>query len=114
MAQFYNMLQTMLAYVYPCAVTSAAECFVSIKRIQNFLLLEEKDKPIAILDSDAEMRANLYSKKSFDFFSNPGITKEDSGFVNHCKLTKVILLILCMYLKVLQNLNLNTCTFTSI
>ncbi|XP_077300826.1 ATP-binding cassette subfamily C member 4-like [Arctopsyche grandis] len=83
LAQFYNMLQTMLAYVYPCAVTSAAECFVSIKRIQSFLLLEEKDKPIAILDSDAEMRANLYSQKSVDFFTKPGITKEDSGFINH-------------------------------
>lgn len=45
LAQFYNMLQNMLAYVYPNAVSASVECLVSVKRIQEFLLLEEKCMP---------------------------------------------------------------------
>ncbi|GFG28327.1 hypothetical protein Cfor_09080 [Coptotermes formosanus] len=41
MAQFYNILQLSMAIFYPQAVQLAAETKVSIKRLENFLLLEE-------------------------------------------------------------------------
>lgn len=41
MAQFYNLLQLSMAIFYPRAVQLAAETKVSIKRLENFLLLEE-------------------------------------------------------------------------
>ncbi|PNF15051.1 hypothetical protein B7P43_G16818 [Cryptotermes secundus] len=41
MAQFYNILQLAMAIYYPQAVQFAAETKVSIKRLEDFLLLEE-------------------------------------------------------------------------
>ncbi|XP_014472274.1 PREDICTED: multidrug resistance-associated protein 4-like isoform X2 [Dinoponera quadriceps] len=41
MAQYFNILQATMAIFYPIAVASAAEAAVSIKRIENFLLLDE-------------------------------------------------------------------------
>ncbi|XP_021934289.1 multidrug resistance-associated protein 4-like isoform X2 [Zootermopsis nevadensis] len=43
MAQFYNILQLSMAIFYPQAVQLAAETKVSIKRLENFLLLEEME-----------------------------------------------------------------------
>lgn len=90
LAQFYNMLQTMLAYVYPNAVTCSAECLVSIKRIQKFLLLEEKDPMSWILDSEAKLKAKLFSEKKKDLFIKPGSISVknsfDEGIINYCEL----------------------------
>ncbi|KAL6423795.1 hypothetical protein ACFW04_010336 [Cataglyphis niger] len=41
MAQYFNILQLTMAIFYPLAVASVAETAVSIKRIENFLLLNE-------------------------------------------------------------------------
>ncbi|XP_032663383.1 multidrug resistance-associated protein 4-like isoform X2 [Odontomachus brunneus] len=41
MAQYYNILQITMAIMYPLALASAAEAAVSMKRIENFLLLDE-------------------------------------------------------------------------
>lgn len=41
MAQFYNILQLSMAIFYPQAVQLAAETNVSLKRLENFLLLDE-------------------------------------------------------------------------
>ncbi|XP_017889371.1 multidrug resistance-associated protein 4-like [Ceratina calcarata] len=41
MAQYFNILQLTMAILYPMAVLAAAEAAVSIKRIENFLLLKE-------------------------------------------------------------------------
>ncbi|KAL2730827.1 ATP-binding cassette sub-family C member 4-like isoform X1 [Vespula squamosa] len=41
MAQYFNILQATMAIFYPMAVAFAAEALVSIKRLENFLLLEE-------------------------------------------------------------------------
>ncbi|XP_012261830.2 ATP-binding cassette sub-family C member 4-like [Athalia rosae] len=41
MAQYFNILQCIMAIYYPIAVSQAAEALVSVNRIQKFLLLEE-------------------------------------------------------------------------
>ncbi|KAL6264110.1 hypothetical protein P5V15_004188 [Pogonomyrmex californicus] len=41
MAQYFNILQLTMAILYPMAVAAAAEAAVSVKRIENFLLLNE-------------------------------------------------------------------------
>ncbi|XP_025264055.1 multidrug resistance-associated protein 4 [Camponotus floridanus] len=41
MAQYFNILQLTMAIIYPLAVAAVAETAVSIKRIENFLLLNE-------------------------------------------------------------------------
>ncbi|CRK89767.1 CLUMA_CG003444, isoform A [Clunio marinus] len=43
MATFFNVLQLTAAIYYPLAVSLGAEALVSIQRIQEFLMLEEKD-----------------------------------------------------------------------
>ncbi|KAL0132723.1 hypothetical protein PUN28_000454 [Cardiocondyla obscurior] len=40
-ARYFNILQLTMAILYPIAVASAAEAAVSVKRIENFLLLNE-------------------------------------------------------------------------
>lgn len=42
LAQFFNLLQLVLAIRFPYAVTNGAETLISIKRLQHFLMLEKK------------------------------------------------------------------------
>ncbi|XP_066141645.1 ATP-binding cassette sub-family C member 4-like [Euwallacea fornicatus] len=50
-AQFLNILQLVTAIMYPMAVSVGAETLVSIKRIEEFLLLEEKEEsPISLVE----------------------------------------------------------------
>lgn len=44
MAQFFNTLQLALAIYYPMAISFGAEALVSVKRLQEFLVLEEKEQ----------------------------------------------------------------------
>ncbi|XP_018322246.1 multidrug resistance-associated protein 4 [Agrilus planipennis] len=44
-AQLFNTMQLTMAIFYPNAVTLGSECLVSVKRLQDFLLLEEKPTP---------------------------------------------------------------------
>ncbi|XP_015109904.1 multidrug resistance-associated protein 4 [Diachasma alloeum] len=53
MAQYYNRLQCTMAIYFPLAITFASEAAVTIKRLQNFLLLEE-NHPLAIETSPIE------------------------------------------------------------
>ncbi|XP_017758049.1 PREDICTED: multidrug resistance-associated protein 4-like [Eufriesea mexicana] len=43
MAQYFNILQLTMAILYPMAVSAVAEASVSIKRLENFLLLKENN-----------------------------------------------------------------------
>ncbi|KAJ8933698.1 hypothetical protein NQ314_013864 [Rhamnusium bicolor] len=43
MAQFFNILQLAMAIFYPLAISYGAEALVSVKRLQEFLILEEKE-----------------------------------------------------------------------
>ncbi|CAH0557997.1 unnamed protein product [Brassicogethes aeneus] len=43
-AQFFNILQMTMAMLYPAAITYGAESLVAIRRIEKFLLLDEKQK----------------------------------------------------------------------
>ncbi|KAJ8933696.1 hypothetical protein NQ314_013862 [Rhamnusium bicolor] len=44
MAQFFNILQLAMAILYPLAISHGAEAWVSVKRLQAFLVLEEKEQ----------------------------------------------------------------------
>ncbi|RZB39027.1 multidrug resistance-associated protein [Asbolus verrucosus] len=46
MAQFFNILQFVMAICYPMAISFGAETLVSIKRLQEFLVLEEKPQSL--------------------------------------------------------------------
>ncbi|PSN41132.1 Multidrug resistance-associated protein 4 [Blattella germanica] len=67
MAQFYNILQLSMAIFYPQAVQLAAESKVSIKRLQNFMLLEEIEnnhrethrKSSAIINSEQDQKLGI-------------------------------------------------------
>nr|CAI5863362.1 unnamed protein product [Callosobruchus analis] len=45
MAQLFNILQVSAAVQYPLAVSYTSQSWVSIKRLQSFLALEEKEQP---------------------------------------------------------------------
>lgn len=42
MAQFFNLLQLAMAIYYPLAINMGAETLVSVRRLQDFLILEDK------------------------------------------------------------------------
>ncbi|XP_050309650.1 ATP-binding cassette sub-family C member 4-like isoform X2 [Anthonomus grandis grandis] len=46
MAQFFNILQSAMAIMYPMAISIGAETLVSIRRLEEFLNLEEKEKTL--------------------------------------------------------------------
>ncbi|XP_066138463.1 ATP-binding cassette sub-family C member 4-like isoform X2 [Euwallacea fornicatus] len=46
MAQFFNILQLAMAIIYPLAITLSAESWVAIKRLQEVLVLNEKEESI--------------------------------------------------------------------
>ncbi|XP_066250978.1 ATP-binding cassette sub-family C member 4-like [Euwallacea similis] len=54
-AQFLNLLQLVTAIMYPMAVSVGAETLVSIKRIEEFLLLEEKEELAVSRAEDEEV-----------------------------------------------------------
>lgn len=44
MAQYFNVLQLVAAIFYPLAMSFGAEALVSIKRVEEYLLLDEQQK----------------------------------------------------------------------
>lgn len=41
LAQFFNKIQEELAFHFPAAVAQASECLITIRRIEDFLMLDE-------------------------------------------------------------------------
>lgn len=50
LAQFFNTIQLYMAIFFPMAMSSLAEAIVSIRRLEDFLLLEEIVAPVAVTD----------------------------------------------------------------
>lgn len=51
MAQFFNILQLLLAVYYPMAISYGAEALTSVQRLRDFLMLEEREiTPIRTLN----------------------------------------------------------------
>ncbi|XP_030759733.1 multidrug resistance-associated protein 4-like [Sitophilus oryzae] len=46
MAQFFNILQLALAILYPMAISMGAEAWVAIKRLEEILILDEKEESL--------------------------------------------------------------------
>lgn len=76
MAQFYNILQLGLAILLPMAVSFTAESSVSVKRLQSFLVLEEKaeitletpdNKEIIFDHVNAAWSTDKMTVENFDF-----------------------------------------------
>lgn len=42
LAQFYNTLQATLAIMFPAVASQTGECWITIKRLQKFLMMEER------------------------------------------------------------------------
>lgn len=56
MAQYFNILQLAMAIFYPMAITYGAETLVSIKRLQDFLMLDEKEESKVAKCEDGEVK----------------------------------------------------------
>lgn len=54
MAQLFNTVQLYMAIYYPCGLSGYAEAKVSIKRLEEFLLLEENDAKITAITNGAK------------------------------------------------------------
>lgn len=68
MMQFFNLLQLAMALYYPMAISMGAETLISIKRLQNFLMMEEKkassitktnDRQITVKDVNASWTSEM-------------------------------------------------------
>lgn len=81
MAQFFNTLQLALALYFPLAISMSAETLVSIKRLQEFLVMEEKqkseveqssDKAIEVRDVNASWFETTPTLKNLNLKIEPG------------------------------------------
>lgn len=81
MAQFFNLLQLAMAIYYPMAISMGAETLVSIKRLQEFLVMEEKqhseietsdDREIVIKDVEAAWTEGTPTLKNLNVKIEPG------------------------------------------
>lgn len=62
MAQYCNLIQLILALQCPMAVSFSAECVTSLKRIKDFLMMEEKEtSPIGVLNRDSVLIDEVYA-----------------------------------------------------
>ncbi|CAG9767681.1 unnamed protein product [Ceutorhynchus assimilis] len=55
MAQYFNILQLAMAIMYPMAISIGAETLVSLKRLEDFLILEEKQESIVQHTEESEV-----------------------------------------------------------
>lgn len=81
MMQFFNLLQLALAIFFPNAITMGAETYISIKRLQEFLLMDEKvessieqtgDKAIVVKNVRADWVPETSLLKNFSLEVKPG------------------------------------------
>ena len=50
----FNVVQLYMTRAFPCAISLGAEIMVSIKRIQDFLSLEEREEPLSVVKEEEE------------------------------------------------------------
>ncbi|XP_050432547.1 probable multidrug resistance-associated protein lethal(2)03659 isoform X2 [Adelges cooleyi] len=55
---YYNILRTTMTVFFPQGIGQIAEMLISIKRLQNFLMYEEKDNQVANLSKADKARTN--------------------------------------------------------
>ncbi|CAG9768357.1 unnamed protein product [Ceutorhynchus assimilis] len=55
MAQFFNILQLAMAIIYPLAVSLGAESWVAIKRLEEILMLDEKEESVIEKNPNSEI-----------------------------------------------------------
>lgn len=81
MSQFFNLLQLAMAIYYPLAINMGAETLVSIRRLQDFLMMEEKvealiektnDKEIVIKNVEASWVPGTPTLNNFNVHVEPG------------------------------------------
>ncbi|XP_056634445.1 ATP-binding cassette subfamily C member 4-like isoform X1 [Diorhabda sublineata] len=61
-AQTYNVLRVVMGYGYPLAVSIGAESWISIKRLQEFLLMEERAEDVTEdADTNGVVLSNVYA-----------------------------------------------------
>ncbi|XP_057653038.1 ATP-binding cassette sub-family C member 4-like isoform X2 [Diorhabda carinulata] len=81
LAQTFNILQLVVAISYPIAISLGAESLVSVERLQNFLLLEEKEETgiertkdggISLSNIEASWTPNNRTLQNIDIRIRPG------------------------------------------
>lgn len=81
LAQFFNNMQLAMAIFFPLAITIGAETLVSVKRLEEFLSLEEKeaphkaklnDKSVALTNVSASWTKDAQTIKNMDLYIPPG------------------------------------------
>lgn len=55
MAQFFNSMQLSVAIFFPLAINISAETLVTIKRLEDFLSIQEKEKPPKSINPDGSV-----------------------------------------------------------
>ncbi|KAI2474051.1 ATP binding cassette (ABC) transporter subfamily C member [Diabrotica virgifera virgifera] len=76
LAQTFNILQTAMAIWYPVAISVGAEALVSAKRIQNFLIMEEREEAsIEKIDKPGIILSNVFAS-----WTTKGRTLQDISF----------------------------------
>ncbi|XP_077301168.1 ATP-binding cassette sub-family C member 4-like [Arctopsyche grandis] len=74
LAQFFNKIQEELAFHFPAAVAQAAECLITIRRIEDFLMLDEfcdqtnyiVNNEIDVFDEKQMQEKNAHINRAFD------------------------------------------------
>ncbi|XP_077300828.1 ATP-binding cassette sub-family C member 4-like [Arctopsyche grandis] len=88
LAQFYNILQASMSIMFPNIMSSSAECWVTIKRLQAFLVMEERSDleivslPITDVSehiikskhNKSDKDISLHGKQIFKSLNEPGLT----------------------------------------
>lgn len=87
MAQFFNMLQLAMAIFYPMAISYGAETLVAIKRLEDFLFLEEKEDANIDYSDDGNIRV---SKVDAEWVSGTKVVDNLSFTVPKGKLCAII------------------------
>lgn len=86
---YFNFLYDSMLHFWPIALTSAAECYVSIKRIEQFLLLPETKSQQLVQTSKAQQKDKAKEKQIEDKYKSKlsntlnGLSKEhiNMGFM---------------------------------
>ncbi|XP_011311078.1 multidrug resistance-associated protein 4 [Fopius arisanus] len=88
MAQYFNRLQAGATWYIPTALTSASEATVTIKRLENFLLLED-NKPQTVEQTSTEA-ASIKIEQATASWDRASITKTLNNITTTIKSGKLI------------------------